>query len=290
LGSTWRIAGDDKPEEGTMARLTVKCGDQVLKEYVVGPMSTIGRLRDNTVMIDDAAVSSHHACVFRDGGQFVVEDLQSTNGTSVNGNRVSRQVLHHGDVVQVGKHELVLDQLVDGDAAAPDQAELSTPNQGETVFVDKRKLLARLMHSETDARKYDALVARLMDVETHASRSSHATAEPASGPAKVGVLRVLAGRADQTEYHLQAHTSLIGRGKSSLVRLRGWFKPKVAVAITRNRHGYVATLFGGNVLINSQSVNGRHELKDGDLLAVSGLILEFRLDELATVRVGPLLG
>jgi hypothetical protein len=95
---------------------------------------------------------------------------------------------------------------------------------------------------------------------------------------EVGVLRVLAGRADETRYSLQAHTSVIGKGKSSLVRLRGWFKPRVAVVITRNRHGYVATLLRTDVLINSQSVSGRHELKHGDLLAVDDLVLEFNLE------------
>ena len=61
------------------------------------------------------------------------------------------------------------------------------------------------------------------------------------------------------------------------MRLRGWFKPRVAVAITRNRQGYVATLLAADVLINSRPVRARHELKDGDVLDVSGLLLEFRV-------------
>lgn len=261
-----------------MPTLTLQCEDHVLKQYAVGPMATIGRLPDNTIIIDSPSVSGHHACVFRDGYHFAVEDLQSTNGTFVNGMRVSRQLLQDGDVVRVGKHELVLDQLANGETPAPDEAGLSAPNQGETVFIDRRKLLARLVRSQTRERNYDALLARLRDVETHASKPRTATAERPSVPAKVGVLRVLAGRADQSEYTLEAHTTLIGKGKSSLVRLRGWFKPHVAVVITRNQQGYVATLVGGDVLINSQSVSGRHELKDGDLLAVSGLVLEFHLE------------
>jgi hypothetical protein len=116
-----------------------------------------------------------------------------------------------------------------------------------------------------------------MDVETQAIRTSGATAEPAPQPAKVAILRVLAGRADQSEYALEGHTSVIGKQKSSVVRLQGWFKPNVAVAITRNRQGYVATLLGGKMLINNQSVGGRCELKDGDVLFVSGLTLKFGL-------------
>lgn len=257
-----------------MARLTLQLEDRVLREYVVGSMTTIGRLADNTITIDSPAVSSHHACVFRDGHFYAVEDLQSTNGTFVNGKRVSRQVLQPGDRLQIGKHLLVLDGAGDSAPVEPEVAELSTADHGETVFIDKRKLLTKLVQSQKDARKYDALLARLQDVETHATGSARAAAAPA--PEAIGTLRVVAGRADQTEYTLEGQTSLIGKGKSSLVRLRGWFKPRVAVAITRNRQGYVATMLAPDVLVNSRSVTARHELKDGDVLDVSGLILEFR--------------
>src|SRR5712691_11466691 len=202
-GGALRNAGDDKPEARTMAKLILQFEDQAWKEYAVGRMATIGRLSDNTVIIDNPAVSSHHACVFRDGGQLVVEDLQSTNGTFVNGTRVSRQALQHGDVVQVGTHKLVLDQLVNGDPTVPDGAESSTPNQGETVFLDTRALVDRLLIDTESHRKYEALSARLMDVESHASRASGAITEPPPERAKVGVLRVLDGRADQSEYTLE---------------------------------------------------------------------------------------
>ena len=260
-----------------MAKLTLRLGDDVVKHFAVGPMASIGRTADNAIAIDSPAVSTHHACVFREGGLLMLEDLQSTNGTFLNGKRVSRHILRHGDVVQIGGHELTLDESVDAEAAASANTELSEPNQGETVFIDKRKLMSKLMQSGTEARKYDALLARLRDIETHARVSGRvASAERAAETPSVAVLRVLAGRADQPEYALEAHTSLIGKSKSSLVRLRGWFKPHVAVAITRNRQGYVATFLGGDVLINSQPVKGRHELKDGDFLDVSGLTLEFR--------------
>ncbi len=259
-----------------MARLMLQLEDQVLKECPVGLMTTIGRLPDNTVVIDNPAVSGHHACVFRDGDQLVVEDLQSTNGTFVNGTRVSRQALQHGDVVLVGKHKVVLDQWVGGEATVPDGAELSIPNAGGTVFLDTRRLLDSVLIDAGDHRKYEALLARLRDVETHA-RAKGATGQPAQEPAKVGVLRVLDGRADQAEYTLESHTSLVGKAKSSLVRLQGWFKPNLAVVITRNRQGYVATLLHGKTLINNKPVSGRFELTDGDVLWVSGLLLEFRL-------------
>ena len=93
------------------------------------------------------------------------------------------------------------------------------------------------------------------------------------------LVRHPAGRADQVVYRLTAQTSLVGKAQSSLVRLRGWFKPQMALAISRNRQGYVATWLGGVVLVDSKPMNGRHELKDGDLLEVCGLLLEFSLEK-----------
>src|SRR5262252_7268528 len=93
-----------------MATLTLQYEDRILKAYPLAPMTTIGRLSDNAVVVDNPAVSSHHACVFCEGNDFIIEDLQSTNGTFVNGTRVIRQPLHHGDVVVVGQHKLVFDR------------------------------------------------------------------------------------------------------------------------------------------------------------------------------------
>jgi hypothetical protein len=99
--------------------------------------------------------------------------------------------------------------------------------------------------------------------------------------ATVGSLRVVGGRADRTEYTLDAPTSIIGKSDTALVRLRGWFKPKAALAIARMGEGYVATLveatlLGGATLVNGQRLEGRRGLEHGDLLQVGGLTLEFR--------------
>lgn len=260
-----------------MARLTLQLEDRVLKEYAVGTMATIGRLADNTIVIDSPAVSSHHASVVNDGGLLAVEDLQSTNGTFVNGVRVSRKTLKHGDVVQVGEHQLVLDQMAEGDTKGSEDAGPSTGTDGATVFIDKRTLVAKLMQSEADARKYEALLARLSDIETHASGTPSAT--PVAEKKRTATLRVISGRSDQAVYQLTAQTSLVGKAHSSLVRLRGWFKPQIALSISRNRQGYVATWLGGVVLVDSKPMNGRHELKNGDLIEVCGLLLEFSLEK-----------
>ena len=218
-----------------MPRLILKSDNRVLKDHVVGAMSTIGRRPDNTIIIDDGAVSGHHACVFRDGDDLVVEDLESTNGTFVNDKRVTRQPLRRGDVIAIGKHTLLVER-VSGDApAGGDAAKGLMSNPGDTIFLD--------------AKKHQALLAMLRDADVFATSSG-------GSPARIGVLR---------------------RSDTALVRLHGWFKPKVAVAIARGADGYVATLMSGKTLINSQPLDGRCKLKDGDVLQVNGLTMEFHL-------------
>jgi hypothetical protein len=100
---------------------------------------------------------------------------------------------------------------------------------------------------------------------------------PPPAPARVGVLTVLSGKADQAEYRLETATSVIGKSDTATIRLRGWFKPKLAAAIARKGETYTVTPLGGKTLVNKQALTGRRELKDGDVLEVSGLTLQFNL-------------
>ena len=72
---------------------------------------------------------------------------------------------------------------------------------------------------------------------------------------------------------------MIGKSEDALVRLQGWFKPAVALAIARSNDGYVATLMGGRTTINNEPLERRQALQDGDVLNVNGLVLEFSWKE-----------
>jgi pSer/pThr/pTyr-binding forkhead associated (FHA) protein len=67
----------------------------------------VGRTPDNDVQIDSRFISRHHCQVITTPNSCVVEDLNSTNGIYVKSNRVRRHHLNDGDVVQIGKHELI---------------------------------------------------------------------------------------------------------------------------------------------------------------------------------------
>jgi chromosome segregation ATPase len=73
--------------------------------HLLGKRTTFGRMPDNDVHIDADFISRHHAVALRAGSKTVIEDLNSTNGTYVNGQRVNRRTLKDGDLVTLGKTE-----------------------------------------------------------------------------------------------------------------------------------------------------------------------------------------
>ena len=71
--------------------------------------TTIGRVEDNTFQIAEPSVSSHHCEVLLRGSDIVVRDLNSTNGTFINGEKVSETVLKPGQVLRLGQIEMRLE-------------------------------------------------------------------------------------------------------------------------------------------------------------------------------------
>ena len=96
-------------------------------------------------------------------------------------------------------------------------------------------------------------------------------------PSLIGMVRVVAGRSAQDEYTLAGVTCIIGKTESARIKLKGWFKPKIAAAVARKGDGYTVTSMGARTMVNGQRMSGRQDLRDGDLLEVSGLTLEFHL-------------
>ena len=90
-----------------MARLVLSLDGQVMAEYNMNKERyTIGRLPDNDIRIDNAAVSGHHSLLINILNDSFLEDLNSTNGTYVNGKLIKKHALQHGDVITVGHHQL----------------------------------------------------------------------------------------------------------------------------------------------------------------------------------------
>ena len=91
-----------------MAQLTLKFKELVLKEIPLeGDSRTIGREPGNDVVVENLLVSGFHARIDLAGKDYILTDLQSKNGTFVNGERITSTKLKNGDQILIGKHLLV---------------------------------------------------------------------------------------------------------------------------------------------------------------------------------------
>jgi pSer/pThr/pTyr-binding forkhead associated (FHA) protein len=247
-----------------MPKLILRFDDRELTECAVGvhPVS-IGRLPDNLLVIDNPAVSGRHARVYKEGNHYVLEDLKSTNGTFVNDKPVARHTLLEGDIIVVGKHNLVF-TLKGGEQSEDHKQEEALPEIGGTMMLDteKQKHLLSGLDRGRPSQVYDAVVPK--------------TAIP-TAQGRIGTIKVVAGNTGQSEYVLAAVTTMIGKADTAQIRLKGWFKPQVAAAIARKGEGFTITPMGGKVSVNGEKVSGRRELISGDMIEVGGLTLEFTL-------------
>lgn len=100
--------------EIVLARIDVRHGGRVVETCPLEMGRTvIGRTPDNEIRIDSKFVSRHHCQIVSDLGHSVLEDLNSTNGVFVGKRRVKKRTLEDGDVIVLGKHELVYTDLRD---------------------------------------------------------------------------------------------------------------------------------------------------------------------------------
>ncbi|MBI5874881.1 MAG: FHA domain-containing protein [Deltaproteobacteria bacterium] len=90
-----------------MPKFILKFQGVLIKEYNLDkPCLTIGRKEDNDICIDHMSVSGHHARIDNQEGSFTATDLGSTNGTFVNGKKITTAILRPNDWITVGKHIL----------------------------------------------------------------------------------------------------------------------------------------------------------------------------------------
>lgn len=90
-----------------MGKLVLSLDGSVIAEYEMNKERfSIGRLPDNDIHVDNMAVSGHHALIINILNDAFLEDLNSTNGTYVNGKLIKKHALQDGDVIAVGKHQM----------------------------------------------------------------------------------------------------------------------------------------------------------------------------------------
>ncbi|HEY1470555.1 MAG TPA: FHA domain-containing protein [Candidatus Acidoferrum sp.] len=241
-----------------MAKLSLMFENRLVKEVPIGnrPIS-IGRSPDNDIPVDNLAVSTYHARVYYEGGRLVVEDLDSLNGTFVNDLRIERATLHDGDSIWIGKHSIKVDTSADAAIPWDTGRKAAPPKINETMVLDTK-------------------VRRDM-LQQAAAMGERSQFSP--GRMKMPTLVVLAGKVNQKEFLLTNKLTVIGKSPMATVRLRGWFKPKMAAQINQRDDGYYLGTGDRVPSVNGTPISGTVRLNDGDLIEVCGVRLNFIIRE-----------
>jgi pSer/pThr/pTyr-binding forkhead associated (FHA) protein len=247
-----------------VAKLYLKFENSVLKEITMSQApTTIGRLPDNTVQIDNLAVSGHHARITWENDHYQIEDLGSLNGTYVNSERIGKAKLRHCDTVKIGKHELEFKN--EGPAFFSAVAAKTGPAVAKleaTVMLDTRQ--AQEMHA---GKPFYAPAA-----------SMAAAATPAKE--RVGMLSVIEGKTDQEKYVLTSKMSMIGKSSMASIKLKGLFAPKSAALISKRENKYfIAPEHKVKLRINGEEVYSQRELAAGDVIEIGKMKAAFSFQD-----------
>ncbi len=235
-----------------MARLMLSLDGQVLAEYNMNKERyTIGRLPDNDIRIDNPAVSGHHSLIINILNDSFLEDLNSTNGTYVNGKLIKKHAMQHGDVITVGHHQLRFVDQQDGDNSQDE--------------FEKTMVITSSSQGEDRIRRVGAAVDQAAKAVA-AKRPVMAEAATALPKAK---LQVLSGAFAGRELELSKALTTLGR-------------PGVQVAaITRRSEGYFIVHVDSGKEGDYPQVNGvpigpqARRLNDNDVVQLAGVKMGF---------------
>jgi pSer/pThr/pTyr-binding forkhead associated (FHA) protein len=213
-------------------RLVVRLKGRPLKTYpFAGPEMIIGRLPENDIVIDNLSVSRRHASVTSTKDGYLLRDLGSKNGTLLNGKPSGETRLSNGDVINIGKYEILF-QIPSFEGETPDALD-------QTVIVPRFRR------------------------ETPQPRAALPERPCAAGAPR------LFRKSAMEEYPLDKERVVIGPGKDSDIRLTGLFAPRVTVEVVRKGSEYVLQKLGGRrrVTINGEEMDEK-TLETEDLIAI----------------------
>jgi len=252
-----------------MAKLIITLNDQLLSEFELGKERiTIGRKSDNDIPIDNLAISGEHAAITTLNNTSFVEDLGSTNGTLMNGQPITKQALHHGDEIEIGKYRLKYVNVQElGSKIEANEKE--APDFEKTMIL-RRDQVPTMQSGEKPTSDMTSHTIPLVMPE--AARRPETAAESGLPPAEAvesrAVVQILNGPNAGKELVLTKTLTSLG-------------KPGVQVAvITRRPHGYFLTHVQGDhyPIVNGDALDAHpRQLADHDVIELAGVKMEFYL-------------
>ncbi len=241
-----------------MARLILSMNGQNMAEYNMSKERyTIGRLQDNDVRIDNPTVSGHHSLIINILNDSFLEDLNSTNGTYVNGKLIKKHALQNGDVVTVGKHQL---RYVDSVGEVEDDDDEFV----RTMVIDSSDIAARVKTGNGNGAAAAA--------ESSPRESQTMGAVTDAKPVAVAKIQVLNGTFAGREVRLDKAVTTLGRAGAQVI------------AITRRANGYSIVKVENEEGRDPPSINGNQlgdqarKLNDNDVIQIIGIKMGFFAD------------
>jgi pSer/pThr/pTyr-binding forkhead associated (FHA) protein len=262
-----------------MAKLILSMDGLVLREIPLDKERiSIGRKPHNDIQIDNLAISGEHAVIITLLNDSFLEDLNSTNGTYVNGQPIKKHFLQNGDVVELGKYRLKYVNEVAPEGIAADFEKttvLRAPSEQGTV--ERAGRLGGDIQSgghATDPGLGASLGPTATDVhaKTGPLHPFAATTPPATplqeAPAPVkAAIQILTGANAGRELDLTKTLTTLGKQGIQVVviarRPQGYFLTHV--------EGARSPVVGGQTLI----ANKPHQLNDHDIIELGGVKMEF---------------
>jgi pSer/pThr/pTyr-binding forkhead associated (FHA) protein len=242
-----------------MPKISLQFKGNVLADYHLpqGCSLRIGRKSDNDVVIENLAVSAHHAKIDSVGDGFVFIDLKSKNGSFVNQELVTSHWLHDGDTINIGKHALTFSYF-ESEVKPED-----TPSEmDKTMVMDTNEYRSMMEKSEPKpAAAAEPPETEVVDIKKKKVR---------------GYLTYLVG--GEGTLALKHRLTKIGRSSSSDIVVKGWTIGKTAATISRTRDGYFFSYFDGFTkpkINNKRASKKPYKLVDSDVIDIGSIKLQF---------------
>ena len=262
-----------------MSTLTLRLKDELLGDYQLQAnfSLTIGRAKKNDVVIQDPAVSGHHAKIDPVGDRFVLIDLQSKNGTFVNENLIISHWLKHGDVINIGNHQLVFNhygsqQTFDDDMQDLDKTVIMDTSQHRNMMIKSNPT-----KSINVVRFWDKGPDQNGEANGQLKTSTPFTSLDDDQP--IGVITYLAGGFGKVK--LKRKISTIGKHPSSDVVVKGFLVGQTAVTITQKPEGFYLNPISGlaKPKVDGNTVRVPTIIDDLSIIEIGSAKLQFSLED-----------
>lgn len=239
-----------------MPYLRLMYGKKLIDQYAVeyGYPLTIGRKDTNHIVINNLAVSGMHARVeYTKDGVFLY-DLESKNGTFINGKTILKSRLNDGDEIVIGKHKMFFSEAEGGKRISG----MEPAKKSSVSSLDETMVL--------DTNKHRTMLSNIL---------TGATGQPVKRKAPIPVLLYIKG--GEGKIVLKNKFTRIGKEKDNDIIAKGLFTGNRAATVTKRNDGYYVAHINGfsRTRLNGKKVKTALKLEHGDILSVGRLKMKF---------------